>query len=70
MEETIENSYLITNVSFSRRTQTLRMNNNYNRGFKLKSIRGPLSKEKMLRGPQFNGQKAYVGHKLLEKLRK
>ncbi len=40
----------------------------YNRGLRLELIRGPHTKEKMLRRPQFIGEKAYEGRKLLEKL--
>ncbi len=38
------------------------------KGLKLELIKGPHSKEKMLRGPQFIGEKAYAGRKLLQKL--
>ncbi len=40
----------------------------YTRGLKLKLIGGPHSKEKMLRRPQFIGENAYAGFKLIEKL--
>jgi hypothetical protein len=47
------------------------MNNIYNRGLKLKFIKGPNSKEKMmLRGLLFIGKKAFTGRILQEKLSK
>jgi hypothetical protein len=46
------------------------MNNIYNRGLKLKFIKGENSKEKMLRGLQFIGKKAFTGRILQEKFSK
>ncbi len=37
-------------------------------GSQSRTVRGPHSIEKMLRGPQFKGEKVYAGHKPVEKL--